>query len=197
MRTRRLKKHPAALEVSAFINLIVVLVPFLLSTAVFTRLSVLDLKLPAQSGGAAETAAPDQLKLEVIIRKDAIDVDDRIGGRIMHIPDVNGQHDTATLAAEMLFLKQKFPAVTEGTVLAENNTPYDTLVKVMDSMRTTKVPQGNQAVDMELFPAISIGDAPVTAAEFAAAHPGAAPAPAPAAPAAPAQKPAAPPAKKR
>ena len=54
MRTRRLRKQPAALEISAFLNLIVVLVPFLLSTAVFTRLSVLDLKLPAQSGGVEQ-----------------------------------------------------------------------------------------------------------------------------------------------
>ena len=47
MRVRRLRKEAAHLEITAFINLIVVLVPFLLSTAVFTRLAVLDLKLPA------------------------------------------------------------------------------------------------------------------------------------------------------
>ena len=46
MANRRLRKSVAALEITAFINLIVVLVPFLLSTAVFTRLSVVELKLP-------------------------------------------------------------------------------------------------------------------------------------------------------
>ena len=180
MRTRRLKKHPAALEVSAFINLIVVLVPFLLSTAVFTRLSVLDLKLPAQVSGGAEVTKIDDLKLEVVIRKDAIEISDRIGGLIARLPDVNGQHDLKALATWMLTLKQKFPDKTEATVLCESNTPYDTLVQVMDTMRTTKVAQGNQAVDMELFPGISIGDAPVTKAEFDAAHPGAAATPSPA-----------------
>jgi biopolymer transport protein ExbD len=195
MRNRRLKSHPAALEVSAFINLIVVLVPFLLSTAVFTRLSVLDLKLPAQNSPNSETTQVGKLLLEVIIRKDALDVDDRNGGRLLHIPDVDGQHDIPTLAAEMLLLKNQHADTTEATVLAESNTPYDTLVKVMDAMRATKVPQGNQAVDMELFPAISIGDAPVTTAEFAAAHPNSAEAKALLAPAVP--TPAAPPAKKR
>ena len=43
MQARRLKKTPAHLEITAFINLIVVLVPFLLSIAVFTRLAVIDL----------------------------------------------------------------------------------------------------------------------------------------------------------
>jgi biopolymer transport protein ExbD len=54
MRVRRLRKEVAALEVTAFINLIVVLVPFLLSTAVFTRLTVVDLALPAQSQNKLE-----------------------------------------------------------------------------------------------------------------------------------------------
>ena len=62
MRVRRLRKEAAALEVTAFINLIVVLVPFLLSTAVFTRLAVMDLTLPAQSNNgrrAAEGQRPE------------------------------------------------------------------------------------------------------------------------------------------
>ena len=170
MRTRRLKKHPAALEVSAFINLIVVLVPFLLSTAVFTRLSVLELKLPAQNGGGVEAVKDNHLLLEVVVRKDAIEVSDRIGGLIQRIPDAGGAHDLNTLSATMLLLKQKFPDTTEATVLAEPNTAYDTLVQVMDVMRATRVAQGNQAVLTDLFPAISIGDAPMTAAEAAAAR---------------------------
>lgn len=170
MRTRRLKSHPAALEVSAFINLIVVLVPFLLSTAVFTRLSVLDLKLPAQNSGV-EQLKVDHLQLEVVIRKDALEVADRIGGLIQRLPDVAGQHDLAGLNVLMLQLKAKFPGQDDATVLAESNTPYDTLVHVMDAMRAGKVAQGNQVVDEDLFPAISIGDAPATAAEAAAAHP--------------------------
>ena len=71
MRVRRLRKQVAELEVTAFINLIVVLVPFLLSTAVFTRLAVMDLSLPAQSSGGAEQLKENNLKLEVVIRPDA------------------------------------------------------------------------------------------------------------------------------
>ena len=50
MKVRRLRKEPAHLEITAFINLIVVLVPFLLSTAVFTRLAVLDRRFAAAAG---------------------------------------------------------------------------------------------------------------------------------------------------
>ena len=163
MRTRRLRKHPAALEISAFLNLIVVLVPFLLSTAVFSRISVLDLTLPAKSTGALEQLdANKPLKLEVVVRHDAIEVGDRIGGLIQRIPNTDKGPDTAALNALMFQIKAKFPDKTEATLLAEPNTPYDSVVHVMDAMRSGKTANGGtKVVDAELFPTISIGDAPV------------------------------------
>jgi biopolymer transport protein ExbD len=161
MRVRRLRKDPAHLEITAFINLIVVLVPFLLSTAVFTRLSVLDLTLPAQSSGAAEQLKANELKLEVVIRPDALEIGDRIGGLIQRIPKTGAGHDLAALSAWVVQLKTRFPDQLDATVLAEPNTSYDTLVQVMDAVRGTMTTQGPKIVRAELFPNISIGDAPV------------------------------------
>ena len=164
MKPRRLRKQPAHLEITAFINLIVVLVPFLLSTAVFTRLAVMDLKLPAQQS-AVEQLKGNDLQLEVVVRRDALEVGDRIGGLIERIPraaDGKGQ-EFKTLAALMLLVKKRFPDKTEASVLAEPDTPYDDLVQAMDAMRATVTAQGTKLVHAELFPAISIGDAPVRA----------------------------------
>jgi biopolymer transport protein ExbD len=161
MRVRRLRKEVAHLEITAFINLIVVLVPFLLSTAVFTRLAVLDMKLPAQSSGAVQQI-DGKLKLEVIIRPDAIEVNDRIGGRLFErIPKGANGHDLKLLSERMAQLKTQFPDVMNATVLAEQDTPYDTLIQVMDAVREKVVAQGSHYVRSELFPDISIGDAPV------------------------------------
>lgn len=156
---RRLRKTPAHLEITAFINLIVVLVPFLLSTAVFTRLAVLDLSLPAQQA-ALEQLKGDDLKLEVVIRGDALEVGDRIGGLIQRIERHGAAHDVKTLAALMVQLKARFPGKTDATLLAEPDTPYDQLVQVMDAVRGTVTAQGPRPVHADLFPNISIGDAP-------------------------------------
>ena len=162
MRTRRLKKHPAALEISAFLNLIVVLVPFLLSTAVFTRVAVVDLTLPTKSSGLNEILKEHNLQLEVVLRHDAIEVGDRIGGLKERIPNTPQGPDLARLSADMLEIKHQFPDTTEASLLPEPNIPYDTIVQVMDTMRTTKSANGGtELVDVDLFPAISIGDAPV------------------------------------
>ena len=158
---RRLKKGSEALEVSAFINLIVVLIPFLLSTAVFSNMSVVDLTLPAKSGNWEGLKAND-LKLEVVVRHDAIEVGDKIGGLKARIPNTPTGPDLATLNAEMFDVKNKFPDVTAASLLPEPNIPYDTVIHVMDAMRTGKSANGTTTVvDVDLFPAISIGDAPV------------------------------------
>ena len=160
MRRRRLRKSVPHLEITAFINLIVVLVPFLLSTAVFSRLAVMDLNLPAQQS-AAEPLKGNDLQLEVVIRRDALEVGDRVGGLIQRIDKVGERHDYKSLAALMARLKSRFPAKTEASVLAEPDTAYDDLVQVMDSVRA-RVSTEKQRVRREpLFPDISIGDAPL------------------------------------
>ena len=151
MKRRRLHKTPAHLEITAFINLIVVLVPFLLSTAVFSRLAVMDLNLPAQQS-AVEQLKGNDLQLEV---------GDRVGGLIQRIPRLGTQHDTKALTSLMVQLKGRFPDKTEASVLAEPQTPYDDVVQVMDGVRATLTAQGAQLLRADLFPNISIGDAPV------------------------------------
>ena len=160
MKRRRLRKEAPHLEITAFINLIVVLVPFLLSTAVFSRLAVMDLNLPAQQSAVEQIKGPE-LQLEVVIRKDALEVGDRIGGLIQRIEKSGPTHDYKALGALMGQLKAKFPDKTESSVLAEPDTPYDDLVQVMDTVRSSVTAQGAQLLRAELFPNISIGDAPV------------------------------------
>lgn len=160
MRKRRLHKAPAHLEITAFINLIVVLVPFLLSTAVFSRLAVMDMTLPAP-GSALDQLKANDLQLEVVIRKDAYEVGDRIGGLIQRIPRADEAKGLRDLSVLMVQVKAKFPDKQEASVLAEPDTPYDQIVQVMDTMRSTVTRDGASVVRAELFPNLAIGDAPV------------------------------------
>ena len=162
MRNRRLHKTPAHLEITAFINLIVVLVPFLLSTAVFSRLAVLDVNLPAPNA-VLEQLKGNDLQLEVVVRRDAIEVGDRVGGLIQRIDSTPSGHDLRALSALIQSIKARFPDKTQATVLAEPSTPYDSLVHVIDAVRGLPVAQGRTIVTQVMFPDISIGDAPLRA----------------------------------
>lgn len=164
MPARRLKKTSAHLEITAFINLIVVLVPFLLSVAVFTHLSVIDLSLPAQSNEQIQKLDPNKpLKLEVIVRKNYVEVNDKHGGRLIDppIPNLTTGPDVRTLSATIEAIKLKYPQHDDASVLAENDIPYDALVQVMDAVRAGHQVQGKDIVFTDFFPNISVGDAPV------------------------------------
>jgi len=99
--------------------------------------------------------------MEVVIRRDAIEVGDRIGGLIQRIERKGAEHDLKALASLMVVVKAKFPDKTESSVLAEPDTPYDDLVQVMDTVRSAVTADGPRLMRAELFPNISIGDAPV------------------------------------
>ena len=164
MPARRLKRTPAHLEITAFINLIVVLVPFLLSVAVFTHLSVIDLSLPAQSNEQIQKLDPNKpLKLEVVVRSKWVEVNDKHGGRLIDppIPNVANGPDVKTLSAAMQMIKQKYPQHDDASVLAENEIPYESLVHVMDAVRAGYQVQDKKIVVTDYFPNISVGDAPV------------------------------------
>lgn len=166
MPKRRLRQQVAHLEVTAFINLIVVLVPFLLSTAVFTRLAVVPMDLPTAAAPAeVERLGVDRLQLEVVLRADAIEVGDRVGGLIQRLPrTADGTHDVAGLSAVVQAVKARFPQEEAATVLVPPELPYDTLVQVMDAVREQLVVDGPRIEHRPLFPRIALGDAPVPGA---------------------------------
>jgi len=157
-RVRRLRKEAAGLDITAFMNLIVVLVPFLLSTAVFSRFAILELNLPAQSSGFSNLKG--DLQLEVVIRHDALVIADRLAGQIRRIDNTAQGYDFEALSQLMQQLKARFPDKNEVTILAEPDTAYDVLVKTMDAVRVAKIFQAGTLSRVDLFSEVSVGDAP-------------------------------------
>ena len=141
----------------------VVLVPFLLITAVFSRLAVLELNLPGSSGEPVEPQE-QAFQLEVIIRADKIEVGDRNQGLLGVYPNTNDGYDYEALSGKLSELKKRYPSKTDASILLEQDIEYDTLVQVMDRVRIAeRVDDDEQSVKrFDLFPDISIGDAPVT-----------------------------------
>ncbi len=160
-RARRSRSIEAAeLNITAFMNLMVILVPFLLITAVFSRVAILQLNLP--TGNTAKGAEKPEFHLQVIIRDPALEIADSRGGLIKRIPKKSDKHDYVALSKLLQQVKARFPDKTAASILSEPDTSYDTLVQVMDSVRMFKSVQFGEAINAELFPDISIGDAPRT-----------------------------------
>ena len=158
-RTRR-RKHPAAeLNITAFMNLMVVLVPFLLITAVFSHITVLDMNLPPPGDQAEQKPNQPPYELRVTIRKSQMVISDNRNGLISRIRAKNGEHDYAQLKKMLKQVKARLPRHTTITILAEQQTRYDDLIRAMDSARSYRAQVDGEWLYAELFPDISIGDA--------------------------------------
>ena len=199
MRSRRHSRAKEApeLDITAFLNLMVVLVPFLLVSAVFSRVTILELNMPTGAGGASEDPG---VTLEVVVRKVALEISD--GEKVIaRFPNLNQQdgaaetvategevqipvdenglpivpptaevYDLAQLREYLLRIKETYPDKTDSTLLMEPDVAYEHLVGVMDVVRSAEVmpvPEEGAELDpeatpevMELFPDISLGDAP-------------------------------------
>ena len=150
----------AELNITAFMNLMVILVPFLLITAVFSRLAILELNLPASS---TEPADPQELtfQLEIIVRADKIEVGDRNVGALGIYPNTGEGYDYESLSTKLTEIKDSYPEKTDAAILLEADIAYDTLVQVMDRVRIAELVEDEGITRKDLFPDISIGDAPV------------------------------------
>ena len=152
-------KEELELNITAFLNLMVVLVPFLLITAVFSRMAVVELNLPSSTSGPASEIG---FRPEVIVRELGLEI---TNGRqiIAAIPKVDGEYDLETLATYMRSLKEDYSEVDSASVLVEPQIPYDYLIQVMDVVRSADIPDEtaeNGFVRVALFPAIAVGEAP-------------------------------------
>jgi len=164
MRRTRRQRHgeQTELNITAFMNLMVILVPFLLITAVFSRLAILELNLPTSESTLAEQKEPE-FQLEITVRDSGIEVGDRNAGVLNRIENTDAGYDLGELSGYLQRVKQQFPDKANATVLLEQEIPYEVLVQVMDTVRVVeRIDEGqNRALRYELFPEISIGDAPV------------------------------------
>ncbi len=157
-RRGKLGRDPAELNITAFMNLMVILVPFLLITAVFSRITILELNLP--EAATAQLKSSKTLRLEVIVHPEALEVSDANTGRIKMVRNKSGKHNYQRLSDVLKQIKEKFPDKKDITILARSSTSYNTLVQVMDAVRLFEVVSAGSTTRYELFPEISIGDAP-------------------------------------
>lgn len=145
------------INVVPMVDMMIILVFFLIFTAVFTKTNILELNLPGADSAVPDL--PEGLNLEVIVRKEKIEVADRGTGLLKTVPSTGGVHDLAALQDYLKLVKTKYPEKMDATILLEQEIAYDTLVQVMDTVRVFSVAENSWTFG-ELFPDVSLGDAP-------------------------------------
>jgi len=162
MRRHHYKRRTAetpTLDVATFLNLMVVLIPFLLVSAVFSRVTIMELSVPtssAQSGFHTPNFA-----IEVIVRKTGLEIANGMNVEAA-IGKKDGGYDMQMLYEVLTRLKALYPEKDDATILMEPDIQYDYLIQIMDAVRGAEVhTEGSEETSKTVFfPNISIGDAP-------------------------------------
>lgn len=152
----------AEIDVTAFMNLMIVLVPVLLLSMTFTQITVMDITLPELTGGSSVSGAT-QSQLEVEINLDGFKLYYPTNVLIQDIPAVQGEaglgHDYRQLSRVLQEVKGQLKDKADILLLTDPSVDYQTLIQTMDTVKSYKTVIAASLVEVELFPEISLGDA--------------------------------------
>lgn len=159
-RARRRQQETPELDITTFLNLMVVLIPFLLVTAVFSRITIQELNMPEAAAGGRTPDKP-VVTIEVIVRQAGLEIAD---GKqvVMTIPRKDESQDFEKLSRALLDLKREYSEKEDATILIEPDITYEELIHVMDAVKVAELPgeEDGERKKYALFPELSIGEAP-------------------------------------
>ncbi len=162
-RRRRINPPEAELDITSFMNLMIVLVPVLLLSLVFSQVRILNLQLPVAAQAASD--ANDEPKvLELVITPTGFDLNYPAGILLKKFDKTAKGYQFANLSIYLQDLKLTFQQNKQDksdiVLLLAPDIDYQTIVSTMDTVRSFKAVVAANLVDAELFPEISLGDAP-------------------------------------
>ena len=156
---RRRPVADEAIHIVALWNLMIILIPFLLLSAVFSQTSILNLYLPPPPTPGATKTPPGAStpKPVVSIVRDGYLVSD--GPTVVAaIPlDAEGRYQARKLTDLLLQVKTSIPDRLDIVILSEATIPYETIVQTMDASREAVVERDGRLAAEPLFPNISLG----------------------------------------
>ena len=162
-RRRNTQLPDAELDITSFMNLMIVLVPVLLLSLVFTQIRVLNIQLPPLTEQQIQQEQEEPRVLELEIHPDRLRLNYPAGEPLRVFPRTEqGQHDFAALSVFLqdlkLTLQQNNIEKQDLSILAPDDLDYQTLVTAMDTVRSFKAVVAASVVDAELFPQIALGE---------------------------------------
>jgi biopolymer transport protein ExbD len=167
VRTKLHQDHePADLDITAFMNLMIVLVPVLLMSMVFSHIAVLQLRLPDSVEKALQDTPPEKQQIELEILPTAFNLYFPAGQLVNSYPRQETAPQPDPLVADLKAIKQRLLNLgidkKDIVLMPTAQTDYQTIISTMDRVRFFQAVVAADVVAAELFPDISFADAQST-----------------------------------
>lgn len=133
------RKKNIELNLVPFIDLMSVLITFLLITAVWTQVSMIQIgsSLYGKKSDTQQNPKPPP-NADVVLKIDVKEVGYvlTVGRQVISLPVVNSQFDESGLVAQLQRVKQLYPEKVDAIVSVADAIPYEQLIKAMDNCLT-------------------------------------------------------------
>jgi len=136
---RRLRGHAGETDVNltAVMNIFLILIPFLLLTATFMRIAVLELSLPSLDHRDGQTAT--QSRQSVVLNRLQIRPDGfALISPNLNFPELtkeNNDYNWQGLTQQLARIKEKYPETKDIIIAPDDAIRYETIITVMDRCR--------------------------------------------------------------
>lgn len=131
------------LNLVPFIDLMSTCISFLLITAVWTQVSMIQIGSSIygkkNDTGQVEQPTREQVTLKIDINHQGYNV--RIGKQALRIPKLGEEFDEKSLLQELKNIKAKYPDKTDGIISMIDDIKYDELIKAMDNLMNGGFPE--------------------------------------------------------
>jgi biopolymer transport protein ExbD len=127
------------LDVTPIMNLFMVLIPFLVSMAVFTHLAVIDFSLPPSQTGQQQATESKELDISIIVTDKGFRIVGT-GKKLDLVPRLRGQFQFDQLRALLKAIKFQYPSQKSVVLVLDANVLYDDIIKFMDICRESQFP---------------------------------------------------------
>ncbi len=127
------------LDMTPVMNLFMVLIPFLMSMAVFTHIAVIEFSLPPAQGSGGETEQIKELDISIVVTNAGFRIVGT-GKKLDIIPKIRGKYQMKKLRALLKAVKFQYPSQNSVVLVFEGNILYDDIIKFMDVCRESQFP---------------------------------------------------------
>lgn len=129
------RKKTLEVNLVPFIDLMSVLITFLLITAVWSQVSMIQIGSSIYGKKTDPTPTPLPPKADVVLKVDvrATGYILTVGKQVIQIPFKGGDFDDVGLVEKLAAAKMQYPDKTDGALAMSDDLPYERLIHAMDA----------------------------------------------------------------
>jgi biopolymer transport protein ExbD len=131
--------EPFDLDITPMMNIFMILIPFLVSMAVFTQIAVVEFSLPPAQVPGEGDEQNKELDISIVVTPNGFQIVGT-GRKLDMVPKTQGDYQFSQLRGLLKAIKFQYPSQKSVVIVFDGEVLYDDIIKFMDICRESQFP---------------------------------------------------------